>query len=151
AIFKCRPWSQGPVFLQQLRLLEGFDLRALGHNSAPYLHYVIEAAKLAFADREAYYGDPDFVDVPVRALLSKEYAELRRRLIDPDHPLVRAARPGDPIAMRALADAPAEARSWGPGTVHVDAADRHGNVIAITPSGGWIPSSPVIDTLGFPL
>ena len=151
SIFKCRPWSQGPVFLQQLRLLEGFDLRALGHNSAQYLHYIIEAAKLAFADREAYYGDPDFVDVPINGLLSKEYAELRRRLIDPARALVDPARPGDPLGMRALADTPIQARSWGPGTVHVDAADRRGNVIAITPSGGWIPSSPVIDSLGFPL
>ncbi len=150
-VFKCQPWSQGPVFLQQLRLLEGFDLHALGHNSADYLHCVVEAAKLAFADREAWYGDPEFVDVPMRALLSREYADLRRRLIDPQRALTEAARPGDPIAMRALADSPAAARSWGPGTVHVDAADGKGNVIAITPSGGWIPSSPVIDTLGFPL
>jgi gamma-glutamyltranspeptidase/glutathione hydrolase len=150
-IFKCRPWSQGPVFLQQLRLLEGFDLPALGHNSAQYLHCVIEAAKLAFADREAWYGDPDFVDVPLEGLLSREYGEIRRRLIDPARALLEPARPGDPRAMRALADFPSEARSWGPGTVHVDAADGKGNVIAITPSGGWIPSSPVIDTLGFPL
>ena len=151
SIFKCRPWSQGPVFLQQLRLLEGFDLHALGHNSAQYVHYVIEAAKLAFADREAYYGDPDFAEVPLAGLLSREYAEIRRRLIDPARALIDAAKPGDPLRMRAFAEPPAEPRSWGPGTVHVDAADRHGNVIAITPSGGWIPSSPVIDTLGFPL
>lgn len=151
SVFKCPPWSQGPVFLQQLRLLEGFDLRALGHNSAQYLHVLIEAAKLAFADREAYYGDPDFVDVPIKGLLSKGYAELRRKLIDPAHALTDPALPGDPLGMRALADSPIRARSWGRGTVHVDAADRDGNVIAITPSGGWIPSSPVIDTLGFPL
>jgi len=150
-IFKCQPWSQGPVFLQQLRLLEGFDLHALGHNSADYLHCVVEAAKLAFADREAWYGDPDFVDVPLQGLLSREYAEIRRRLIDPVRALTDPARPGDPRTMRAVADSPAPPRSWGPGTVHVDAADGKGNVIAITPSGGWIPSSPVIDTLGFPL
>jgi gamma-glutamyltranspeptidase/glutathione hydrolase len=150
-IYKCQPWSQGPVFLQQLRLLEGFDLAALGHNSTQYIHHVIEAAKLAFADREAWYGDPDYAQVPIPGLLSREYAEIRRRLIDPQRALLDPARPGDPIAMRALIDPPAEARSWGRGTVHVDAADRRGNAIAITPSGGWIPSSPVIDTLGFPL
>ncbi len=150
-IFKCQPWSQGPVFLQQLRLLEGFDLAALGHNSSQYIHCVIEAAKLAFADREAWYGDPEFAQVPMEGLLSKDYAEMRRRLIDPHRALLDAARPGDPIAMRPLMEPPAEARSWGRGTVHVDAADRHGNAIAITPSGGWIPSSPVVDTLGFPL
>src|SRR5579875_1797433 len=138
-IFKCQPWSQGPVFLQQLRLLEGFDLPALGHNSTQYIHCVIEAAKLAFADREAWYGDPEYAQVPIKGLLSRQYAEMRRRLIDPDRALLDPARPGDPATIR------------GRGTVHVDAADRHGNAIAITPSGGWIPSSPVIDTLGFPL
>jgi gamma-glutamyltranspeptidase/glutathione hydrolase len=150
-IFKCQPWSQGPVFLQQLRLLEGFDLAALGHNSSHYIHCVIEAAKLAFADREAWYGDPEYAQVPIEGLLSSDYAELRRRLIDPERALLDPARPGDPATMRAVIDPPAEPRSWGRGTVHVDAADRHGNAIAITPSGGWIPSSPVIDTLGFPL
>jgi gamma-glutamyltranspeptidase/glutathione hydrolase len=150
-IFKCQPWSQGPVFLQQLRLLEGFDLAALGHNSAQYIHCLIEAAKLAFADREAWYGDPEYAVVPMEGLLSSEYGEIRRRLIDPHRALLDPARPGDPVAMRPLIDPPAEARSWGRGTVHVDAADHRGNAIAITPSGGWIPSSPVIDTLGFPL
>jgi gamma-glutamyltranspeptidase / glutathione hydrolase len=150
-VFKCGPWSQGPVFLQQLRLLEGFDLAALGHNSASYIHCVIEAAKLAFADREAWYGDPEYTQVPMEGLLSSEYAAMRRRLIDPRRALLDAALPGDPIAMRPTMEPPAEARSWGRGTVHVDAADFRGNLIAITPSGGWIPSSPVIDTLGFPL
>ncbi len=149
-IFKCQPWSQGPVFLQQLRLLEGWDLAAMGHNSAHYIHHVVEAAKLAFADREAWYGDPDYTSVPMTGLLSKEYAEIRRRLIDPYRALLDPARPGDPIHMQALIDSP-PARSWGRGTVHVDAVDYRGNAIAITPSGGWIPSSPVIDTLGFPL
>ncbi len=149
-VFKCGPWSQGPVFLQQLRLLEGFDLRAIGHNSAPYIHRVVEATKLAFADREAYYGDPDFVRVPLEGLLCEEYARMRRALIDPDRASLEQ-RPGDPIGMRPLAAAPLDARSWGGGTVHVDAADHHGNLISITPSGAWISSSPVIDALGFPL
>jgi len=150
-VFKCGPWSQGPVFLQQLKLLEGFDLAAMGHNSADYIHAVIEAAKLSFADREAYYGDPEFIDVPMEGLLSEKYAAIRRELIDP----ARASmdqRPGDPIAMHALRDgAAADARPWGGGTIHVTACDRDGNMIAVTASGGWIPSSPVIDALGFPL
>jgi gamma-glutamyltranspeptidase / glutathione hydrolase len=150
-VHKCQPWSQGPVFLQQLRLLEGFDLRAMGHNSAAYIHCLVEAAKLAFADREAYYADPEFAEVPMEALLSRKYADLRRPLIDPEHASMDL-RPGDPVAMRALLEgANAEARSWGPGTIHVTAADGHGNMVACTASGGWIPSSPVIDSLGFPL
>lgn len=151
AVHKCRPWSQGPVFLQQLRLLEGFDIQNMGHNSADYIHCLVEAAKLAFADREQYYADPEFTRVPVDGLLSPQYAEIRRKLID-----VRRAsmdhRPGDPVRMRALLDGDAaQPRSWGPGTIHVTAADGRGNMIACTASGGWIPSSPVIDTLGFPL
>ena len=150
-VFKCGPWSQGPVFLQQLKLLEGFDLAAMGHNSADYIHTVIEAAKLAFADREAYYGDPEFIDVPLDGLLSDRYAAIRRQLIDSAHASMDQ-RPGDPIAMRQLREAPAaDARPWGAGTIHVTAADRDGNMIAVTASGGWIPSSPVIDALGFPL
>ncbi|HEY2523450.1 MAG TPA: gamma-glutamyltransferase family protein [Candidatus Binataceae bacterium] len=149
-VFKCGPWSQGPVFLQQLALLEGFDLAAMGHNSTAYLHTLIEAAKLAFADREAYYADPEFVDVPLGALFSEDYSALRRTLIDPRRASMEL-RPGDPRAMRAEAAAPLKARSWGAGTTHVDAADRHGNLIAITPSGAWLRSSPVVEALGFPL
>jgi gamma-glutamyltranspeptidase / glutathione hydrolase len=150
-VHKCQPWSQGPVFLQQLRLLEGLDVRKMGHNSAGYIHYLVEAAKLAFADREAYYADPEFEPVPVEALLSREYTELRRALIDPKHASTEQ-RPGDPLAMRALrASSGIEPRSWGSGTIHVTTADGQGNMVACTASGGWIPSSPVIDTLGFPL
>ncbi len=149
-VAKCPPWSQGPVFLQQLRILEGTDLRAMGHNSADYIHLVTEAAKLAFADREAFYADPDFVAVPVEALLSPRYAALRRELIDSRRASMDL-RPGDPANMRALAGSAVQPRPWGAGTTHVAAADRAGNLIAITASGGWIPSSPVIDDLGFPL
>jgi len=150
-VFKCGPWSQGPVFLQQLAILEGFDLRAMGHNSADYIHTVIEAAKLAFADREAYYGDPEFTRVPIDGLLAPHYAELRRALIDPRQASSQQ-RPGDPIAMRALREGGVnEARPWGAGTVHVTACDRRGNMIAITASGAWIPTSPVIESLVFPL
>jgi gamma-glutamyltranspeptidase / glutathione hydrolase len=150
-VHKCQPWSQGPVFLQQLRLLEGFDLRAMGHNSTSYIHCLVEAAKLAFADREAYYADPEFTPVPLEELLSRKYADLRRALIDPGQASLEL-RPGDAVGMRALLNGEgAEARSWGRGTIHVTAADGRGNMVACTASGGWIRSSPVIDTLGFPL
>jgi gamma-glutamyltranspeptidase/glutathione hydrolase len=149
-VFKCGPWSQGPVFLQQLALLEGFDLGAMGHNSAAYLHTLVESAKLAFADREAYYADPEFIDVPLKELFSERYAALRRALVDPERASMDL-RPGDPRAMRAELGVPITARSWGAGTTHVDAADRRGNLIAITPSGAWLRSSPVADALGFPL
>jgi gamma-glutamyltranspeptidase / glutathione hydrolase len=150
-VHKCQPWSQGPVFLQQLRILEGFDLRGMGHNSADYIHCLVETAKLAFADREAYYADPEFTSVPLDGLLSRKYADLRRPLIDPKRASMDL-RPGDPVAMRALLNSNGtEARSWGAGTIHVTAADGHGNMVACTASGGWIPSSPVMDSLGFPL
>src|SRR5262249_23274505 len=111
-VCKCGPWSQGPVFLQQLKILEGFDLAAMDHNSTDYIHTVIESAKLAFADREAWYADPEFVDVPIKALVSKEYADLRRTLVDARHASMEQ-RPGDPIAMRPLRASVGEARAWG--------------------------------------
>jgi gamma-glutamyltranspeptidase/glutathione hydrolase len=148
-VFKCGPWSQGPVFLQQLTILEGFDLASLGHNSPEYIHLLIETAKLAFADREEYYGDPDFVDVPLEFLLSREYAAKRRALIDPECASLEL-RPGNA--------APVKPRERKGGldihkgdTTHLDAADRWGNMVSATPSGGWFRSSPVIEGLGFPL
>jgi gamma-glutamyltranspeptidase/glutathione hydrolase len=151
-VFKCGPWSQGPVFLQQLRLLEGYDLRALGHNTAAYIHLVTEASKLAFADREAYYGDPDFVQVPIRELFSEDYTAARRTLIDADHASLEL-RPGDPLHGRPLraGQGPLVGREWQRGTVHVAVVDRHRNLVAATPSGAWIAGSPVVDGLGFPL
>jgi len=168
-VHKCPPWTQGPVFLQQLAILEGFDLQALGHNSADYLHTWIEVAKLAFADREAYYGDPLFDQVPLDVLLSREYAAGRRGLIGAEASL--AMRPGDVGRgvpeyatfdvlgdnRRALNVAGREVRDLGLGhahvgdTTHLDAVDREGNMVAATPSGGWLGSSPVIEGLGFPL
>jgi len=153
-VYKCGPWSQGPVFLQQLALLEGFDLRALGLGSADYIHTVVEATKLAMADRERYYGDPEFADVPLRGLLSKEYAAARRALIDPR----RASgelRPGDPYPYEGRT-APAElaaveGRAWAGGTTGTRAVDADGNMFSATPSGGWFRSSPVIPGLGFAL
>jgi gamma-glutamyltranspeptidase / glutathione hydrolase len=145
-VLKCGPWSQGPVFLQQLKLLEGFDLAALGHNTADYLHTYLEAAKLAFADRERYYGDPQFVEVPLQRLLSDDYAAERRTLIDPRRASLEQ-RPGE-----VHAGVTSDRRPVVTGdTTHVDAVDRWGNLFAATPSGGWIGSSPVVEGLGFPL
>jgi gamma-glutamyltranspeptidase/glutathione hydrolase len=145
-VHKCGPWTQGPVFLQQLNLLEGFDLVAMGHNSADYLHTVIECAKLAFADREAYYADPDLVAVPLERLLSKEYAAERRKLIDPG----KAGNIGG-TPMPHGGDIGRMPMPRGGDTTHLDVIDRWGNLVSATPSGAWIQSSPVIAGLGFPL
>lgn len=160
-VFKCPPWSQGLVFLQQLRLLEGFPLADLGHNSAPALHTLLECAKLAFADREANYGDPGFAEVPVAELLSDPYTEKRRALVDPERasgelrPGLGALPRGWPlVAGDNLPPAEPQALAASPGkgdTTHLDAADRFGNLVACTPSGAWISSSPVIPELGFPV
>ena len=151
-IFKCGPWNQGPAMLQTLRILEQFDLKSMGHNSDQYVHHVAEAIKLAYADREQYYADPSQTTVPIEGLISREYGSLRAPLIDPDKANPEL-RPGDPIGRRAVL--PVEdrigGRSWGPGTVHVDVIDGLGNVVAATPSGGWIMSSEVMPDLGFPL
>ena len=151
-VFKCGPWNQGPVLLQTLALLEGFDLKAMGHNSAAYLHTVVEAVKLAYADREQYYGDPNQVEVPLEALLSDEYTALRAALIDPGR-ANGELRPGDPAEGLALLEKSRvlAGKAWGPGTVHVDVIDRAGNMASFTPSGGWLRSSPLIPALGFPL
>jgi gamma-glutamyltranspeptidase/glutathione hydrolase len=155
-VHKCSSWTQGPVFLQQLAILEGFDLPALDHNSAEYLHTWIECAKLAFADREAYYGDPAFDEVPFDVLLSKEYAARRRALIGTE--ASRELRPGDAgrgapdyVTFDVRESNRQAMRAYVGDTTHLDAIDRQGNMVAATPSGGWIPSSPVIAGLGFPL
>ena len=154
-ILKAGPWSQAPVFLQQLRLLEGFDLAAMGHASAEYVHTVTECAKLAFADREAWYGDPHFVGVPVDDLLSPEYADGRRGLVgDEASPELRPGAPSGreprlPGPVRAAAVAPGVGEPTRGDTVHVDVVDRWGNMVAATPSGGWLWGAPVIPELGF--
>ena len=89
-------WTQGPVLLQAINMLEGFDLKAMGHNSPVYIHTVVEALKLAFADREAYYGDPDYANVPIGGLISKEYAAERARLIDLKRAYPELPPHGDP-------------------------------------------------------
>ena len=168
-VWKCPSWTQGPVFLQQLAILDGYELGRIGHNSADYLHTLTESAKLAFADREAYYGDPKFDDVPMDVLLSEAYSAGRRELIRE-----RASvdmRPGDvgngvpeyatvPVAednRLALGIGAREVQDLGLGhahmgdTTHLDAVDIEGNMVSATPSGGWIGTSPVVKGLGFPM
>jgi len=151
-VCKARTWSQAPVFLQQLALLDGFDLEGMGLGSVDYIHTVIECAKLAFADREAFYGDPDFVDVPLERLLSADYNDERRRLVLPT--ASSELRPGGgrlPSPPAGAVDLVGTGEPTRGDTVHVDVVDRHGNVVSATPSGGWLKSSPVIPGLGFPL
>jgi gamma-glutamyltranspeptidase/glutathione hydrolase len=168
---KIRPWGQGPVFLQTLALLKDFDLASMGPTSAPFIHTVVEAMKLAFADREAYYGDPDFVKVPIDTLLSDAYTNERRKLITDQASM--ELRPGRvdgyelqvERTLKALRELSTTDRKVAGGeptlqsmrsarrgdTVHIDVVDRHGNMIAAMPSGGWLQSSPVIPELGFML
>ena len=167
-VHKCPAWTQGPVFVQQLALLHGMDVAGLGQSSADYLHTILEVSKLAFADREAYYGDPDFDDVPFETLLSEDYNAPRRAMID-EHASMDM-RPGNAgrgdvsYAQRpvlednrmalGLANAEADHETKDPhagDTTHLDAADAEGNMVAATPSGGWFMTSPVIEGLGFPL
>ncbi len=168
-VWKCPPWSQGPVFLQQLRLLEGFDLAAMGRGSADLLHTWIECAKLAYADRDACYADPLFADVPLERLLSRDYAGERRALVDPARASLEL-RPGigrlpagwplelddllDPSEPQALAAAAPQARAGARGrgdTTQLVAADARGNLVSATPSGGWVMTSPLVPGLGFPV
>ncbi len=132
-IYKCGPWTQGPYLLETLRLLEGFDIKGMGFLSADYMHVVIEAMKLGLADRDEYYGDPLFVDVPMKALLSDKYTRIRRPLIDMSTASLQV-RPGDPDHMRPL-KTPTPAPPAQGGTTTMCVADRWGNVIAATPSG----------------
>jgi gamma-glutamyltranspeptidase/glutathione hydrolase len=167
-VCKTGPWGQGPVFLQQLRLLEGFDLKAMGPGSADFVHTVTECSKLAFADRDAWYGDPRFTDVPIGELLSRDYADRRRALVgerasldlrpgsvaglDPRlPPQILEAAEREPAGLAAGVGDPTLAgdNPDANDTCHVDVADRFGNMVACTPSGGWLHSSPVIPELGF--
>ena len=196
-VCKTGPWGQGPVFLQQLALLSGNEAVAAateaafaGHvypamepGSAEFIHLVTEASKLAFADREAWYGDPDYFNVPLEHLLSKDYNDERRKLIGEAASLeLRPGSPGgrepllpwfatepyraadlgsarrrnkpfggiDPATGEPL-DRSGDAQRGRGDTCHIDVADRWGNVVTATPSGGWLQSSPVIPSLGFPL
>lgn len=169
-ISKTQSWSQGPVLLQTLKILEAFDLAAMDPLGDEFVHTVVEAMKLAYADREAYYGDPEFFDVPMAHLLSEDYAAQRRKLMSDNANMDQ--RPGRLPGLEYLADAAiarAEknfeaTRGLSAGeptmshltekrgdTVHLDVVDRWGNMVAATPSGGWLQSNPVVPGLGFPL
>jgi len=132
-VYKCGTWTQGPYLCQTLRLLESFDLKKMGYLSADYIHVLIEALKLGFADRDEYYGDPLFVDVPMEGLLSDRYTQLRRPLIDMKKASVEV-RPGDPINMKAVKK-PSHYLPGIGGTTTCVVADRWGNMVAATPSG----------------
>ena len=152
-VFGCRPWCQGPVLLQTLKILEGVDVKALGHNTPSYIHTLIEALKLAFADRHAYYGDPKFVDVPIDALLSDAYTAQRRSMINadsawPDMPPAGSSEElGFGVRAAVTAKADKEYVEGDPDTSYVCAVDRHGNCFSATPSDGAI-NGPVIPGTG---
>ncbi len=165
-VLKCGPWSQGPVLLQLLALLSGFDIAAMDPLGADFVHTVVECAKLAFADREAWYGDT--IHVPLTTLLSAEYNDERRRLVDPkaSHELRPGAIDGHTPWVDHNAHTRAAMLNAAPGageptvsrlgvigadTCHIDVIDRDGNMVSATPSGGWLQSSPVIPELGFPM
>ena len=173
-VCKCGPWSQGPVLLQNLSLLKGIDIASMDPLGAEFVHTVTEAMKLSYADREVFYGDPDFVDVPMGILLSDAYADERRALIGTDaddtfrpgkidgHSWTfdyEAATRRKPSGDKRLDGVGGGEPTAGVGgfktklhasdTCHLDVIDRHGNMVSVTPSGGWLQSSPVIPALGF--
>lgn len=171
-VHKAGPWSQGPVFLQQLALLDSSGLAAAGHGSAEHVHRVVEGAKLSFADREAFYGDPEHVDVPLDALLGRAYADERRAAITDKaaHELTPGAPAGRVGWSPALREnpLPRTENEWMAQLAHgipavvaltqgrgdtccITAADTDGNLVAASPSGGWLKSSPVVPGLGFAL
>jgi gamma-glutamyltranspeptidase/glutathione hydrolase len=152
-VYGCGPWCQGPMLLEALNILEGIDLRALGHNSPAYVHAVCEALKLAAADREVYFGDPKFVEVPLGTLLSKDYARTRRASLRTDRAWPEMPPAGQvkgfdigpwvPDPSSGAADAPVRTLE----TSYLCVADRHGNVYSVTPSDSTI-SGAVVDGTG---
>ena len=169
-VSKCGLWTQGPVLLQALQILSNDDFGSMDPCGAPFVHLVTEALKLAFADREAYYGDPDFNDLPADILLSKEYGAKHRDRIS--ETASTEQRPGaiegcenwaEAFLQRAARGGAASAGIGGGeptmahlgnrsgDTVHIDVVDRWGNMVSATPSGGWLKSNPVIPGLGVPL
>jgi gamma-glutamyltranspeptidase/glutathione hydrolase len=169
-VHKTGPWGQGPMFLQQLALLKGFDIASMDPLGPDFVHTVIECSKLAFADRDVFYGDPHFAHVPLDRLLSETYNADRRKLIDPTRASMEL-RPGTPdpaidtAARLKLLIAMAgreQPGGFGQGeptfaplpevrgdTVHLDVTDRWGNMVSATPSGGWLQAAPTIAALGF--
>ena len=154
-----RTWTQGAALLQALNILENFDLKEMGHNSTAYIHTVSQAVNLAFADREAYYGDPDFAVVPIDGLLSKEYARERAAMIGRNRAFNGLPSPGDPWRYSSLSGTPANAPELAPttsgagvgpesGTTHISVIDRDGNMVCATPSGGSFGKSVFFPELG---
>jgi gamma-glutamyltranspeptidase/glutathione hydrolase len=167
-LLKPGPWTQGPVMLQQLAILKGFDLDKLDPTSPEFVHLWIEAAKLAYADREAFYGDPKFADVPMEMLLSERYNSDRRREIGQyasmdqrpgriegyDGKVIVKSTSSERVAVSAAGAGEPTVGAMGQvngDTVHIDIIDQAGNMFTATPSGGWLQSSPVIPALGWPL
>lgn len=164
-VAKIGPWGQGPVFLQTLALLKGIDIASMDPAGADFVHTVTEAMKLAFADREIYYGDPNFSKIPIEHLLSDAYSDERRKLIKPESSL--ELQPGIvpgfedqyALTMDMLGATSKTGAVYEPtmahlsekrgDTVHIDVIDREGNMVSITPSGGWLQSSPTVPGLGF--
>src|SRR5215813_6696847 len=153
-VYKTGFWAQGPMMLEVLNLLEGFDLKKLGPNSPEYIHTVVEALKLGFADRDRFYGDPNFVKVPATELLSKNYASMRRSLIDQQQASLQQ-RPGDPLNMKPLLASAATISYNAPpapeiekanDTTCVNVIDKDGNMFSATPSGAWLPAVVAGDT-----
>ncbi|NOT75388.1 MAG: gamma-glutamyltransferase family protein [Cyclobacteriaceae bacterium] len=163
-VYKMQQWTQGPALLQTLNILENFDLKGMGYNSTKYIHTLYQAMNLAFADRDFYYGDPAFAkdQQPMKGLLSKEYAKERMKLInwEMNDPKIG---PGDPYSFEGKQNPFLEVlKKWGTdqaslhqfnsplsekyledfaaGTTSVEAADKEGWVVSITPSGGWVPA-----------
>jgi len=153
-VYKAGFWTQGPALIETLNMLEGFDLKKMGHNSPTYIHTLAEALKLGLADRDRYYGDPNFVKIPMTELLSKDYAALRRPLIDERHASL-AQQPGDPLNMKAVlasavqtigrASAVPEIERAND-TTCVNVVDKDGNLFSATPSGAWLPAVVAGDT-----
>ncbi|MGV1915696.1 gamma-glutamyltransferase family protein [uncultured Agrobacterium sp.] len=164
-IAKTGPWGQGPVLLQSLALLKGFDIGKMDPTGPDFVHTVVEAMKLAYADREVYYGDPEFAQVPVQTLLSDAYNDERRKLISDKASM--DLRPGlvpgfenqRDLTLSMLNSMQGIGAVYEPtmshltekrgDTVHIDVIDREGNMVSVTPSGGWLQSSPIVPGLGF--
>jgi gamma-glutamyltranspeptidase/glutathione hydrolase len=153
-VYKAGFWTQGPALLETLNMLEGFDLKKMGHNSPAYIHTLAEALKLGLADRDRYYGDPNFVKIPMAELLSKDYAALRRPLID-ERRASLAQQPGDPMNMKAVLASAVQTigrASTVPDierandTTCVNVVDKDGNLFSATPSGAWLPAVVAGDT-----
>ena len=154
-VYTCGPWCQGPVTAQTLQILEDDDLQAMGHNSPDYMHLVSQALNLSFADRHYYYGDPDFVDVPMDGLMTKEYARARRSMIDMDKAFPEMPPPGEPCSYQGTPDKNLSAQKLTPvpgeqeqDTSYTCVVDKWGNACSATPSDG-VFGTPIVDGLGF--